>query len=85
MQPSERSPVEIADLLNRAFLHDRGDSEENITGEERVALADFLGCHEDVRQEVLAAWQELLSEQPEIDVDEAEYWLDVEFVEPCPE
>lgn len=83
MNVSELSPPEIADLINTAFLHDRGDSDQNIKDAERTVLADYLGCNEDVRQEVLAAWQELLSEEPEIDLDEAEYWLDVEFVEPC--
>lgn len=85
MQPSELSSVEIADLLNTAFLHDRGDAEDNITDDERTALADYLGCNEEARQEVLAAWRELLNEEPEIDVNDAEYWLDVEFASPCPE
>ncbi|RJF75568.1 hypothetical protein D3875_00530 [Deinococcus cavernae] len=85
MNPAELSSPEIADLINTAFLHVRGDSDTNISDEERTALADYLGCNEDVRQEVLAAWQEVLSEEPEINVDEAEYWLDVEFIEPCPE
>lgn len=62
MNPSELSPPEIADLINIAFLHDRGDTDTNISEEERTALADYLGCNEDVRQEVLAAWQELLSD-----------------------
>ncbi len=48
-------------------------------------LADFLVCHPDVQAEAWAAWQEIIVEGGDIDEDEAQYWLDVEFAEPCPE
>ena len=47
-----------------------------------LALADYLGCHEDVRAAAFAVWCQELDGVTE---DEAAYWLDVEFVEPCPE
>jgi hypothetical protein len=53
--------------------------------EVRMDMADFLGCHRDVQAEAWAAWQELLAESGDVDADEAEYWLDVEFIEPCPQ
>ena len=49
---------------------------------ERAALADYLGCNEEARGAAWAAWS---AELNSTDWDEAEYWLDVEFVEPCPE
>ncbi|WP_420594274.1 hypothetical protein [Deinococcus sp.] len=49
---------------------------------ERTALADFLGCHEEVRAAAFEAW---CTELVGVSEDEASYWMDVEFVEPCPE
>ncbi|MFK7601913.1 hypothetical protein ACI3L1_06840 [Deinococcus sp. SM5_A1] len=48
--------------------------------EECIALADYLGCHEEARAAAWAAWT---AELNPLDWDGAEYWLDVEFVEPC--
>ena len=42
----------------------------------------ILGCHEDVRAAAFAVWCQELDGVTE---DEAAYWLDVEFIEPCPE
>ncbi|MFB9992504.1 hypothetical protein ACFFLM_11050 [Deinococcus oregonensis] len=47
-----------------------------------VELADFLGCQLHVQAEAWAAWQEFTAEGGDIEENEAEYWLDVEF--PCP-
>lgn len=82
MNPASLTPAEIADQLARMYAADHGDSDDRPTPEERTALADYLGCHEEIRAEAWAAWAAELSPA---DWDEAEYWLDVEFVEPCPE
>ncbi|THF68330.1 hypothetical protein E7T06_16835 [Deinococcus sp. Arct2-2] len=85
MHPRDLTPVELADLLDAAHRQDRGLSREGPDLELRGELADFLGCHPDVQAEAWAAWQELMTEGGDIEEDEAEYWLDVEFVEPCPQ
>jgi hypothetical protein len=85
MHPRDLTPIELADLLDAAYRQDRGLSREGPAPELRVELADFLGCHSDVQAEAWAAWQELMTEGSDVDENEAEYWLDVEFVEPCPQ
>ncbi|WP_104992741.1 hypothetical protein [Deinococcus sp. NW-56] len=80
MPPADLTAPEIADLLAQAYAEDQGYGHDGPSAEERTALADRLGCDETLRAE---AW-ELLREQV-IDEDAAAYWLDVEFIEPCPE
>ena len=76
--------IEIADLLNEAWLADLGSGAGGPDEATRAALADRLGCDEDLRAEAWAAWRdELITDGRS--VDEAEYWLDVVFVQPCPE
>ncbi|UQN04877.1 hypothetical protein [Deinococcus sp. QL22] len=84
MHPRDLTPVELADLLDAAYRQDRGLTREGPDLELRVELADYLGCHPDVQAEAWMAWQELMADGGDVDEDEAEYWLDVEFVEPCP-
>lgn len=79
MHPASLTAPEIADLLAQAYAEDQGYGHDGPSAEERTALADRLGCDETLRAEV---W-ELLREQV-ADEDAAAYWLDVEFVEPCP-
>lgn len=82
MRPADLTPAEIADQLACMYAADQGDLDDLPSAEERSALADYLGCHEEARAAAWAAWcMELNPAQ----WDEAEYWLDVEFVEPCPE
>ncbi|UQN06677.1 hypothetical protein [Deinococcus sp. QL22] len=50
-----------------------------------MQLADSLAYHPDLQTEAWAAWQELMGDGSAVAEDEAQYWLDVEFVEPCPE
>lgn len=82
MRLSDLTPAEIADQLARMYAADHGRLDDAPTHEERTALADYLCCHEEVRVENWAAWAVDLNPA---DWDAAEYWLDVEFVEPCPE
>lgn len=49
----------------------------------RVALADRLGCDEDLQAEAWAAWRDGLIAH-EFNADEAECWLVVELVQLCP-
>ncbi|MBB5234505.1 hypothetical protein [Deinococcus budaensis] len=85
MRPADLTPIEIADLLDAAYRQDLGLQDGGPDPEKRAALADYLGCHEEARDEAWAAWTDLLENDLEMDVGEAAYWLDVEFVEPCPE
>ena len=78
--------MEIADLLDAAYREDRGLDGEGLEPEERQALGDYLGCHEEARAAAWEAWQEVFPDEPEYaQADDIEYWLDVEFVQPCPE
>lgn len=84
MRPAELTPIEIADLLDAAYRHDQGLADDGPDPETRRALADDLGCHEDARVTALEAWRQVMRDEPgEGEEDAAEYWLDVEFVEPC--
>ncbi|MFB9995467.1 hypothetical protein ACFFLM_26400 [Deinococcus oregonensis] len=85
MHPRDLSPIELADLLDAAYRQDRGWAEGGVGWMERGELANYLGCHPDVQAEAWAAWQELMAEGSDIEEGDAEYWLDVEFVEPCPQ
>lgn len=82
MRLSELTPTELADLLARAYAADHGEPGDALGAPERIALADYLGCHEDVRAAAFAVWCQELDGVTE---DEATCLLDVEFVEPCPE
>ncbi|CAM4295406.1 hypothetical protein [Deinococcus marmoris] len=82
MRLPESTPTELANLLARAYAADHGNGDDGPSAAERTALADYLGCHKDVRAAALAVWCEELDGVTE---NEAEYWLDVEFVEPCHE
>ena len=84
MRPEDLTPPEITELLHRAYLQDLGEDVDEAGSDTRQALADYLGCHEEARAAAWDAWGDLLDDHPEIDSDAAEYWLDVEFVEPCP-
>ncbi|CAM3440374.1 TerB family tellurite resistance protein [Deinococcus saxicola] len=74
--------IELADLLARAYTADHGEGDDAPSAAERTALADDLGCHEDVRAAAFAVW---CTELDDVTDDEAAYWLDVEFIEPCHE
>ena len=80
MRLAELTPTELADLLARAYAADHGEMGDAPGAAERIALADYLGCHEDVRAAAFAVWCQELDNVTE---DEAAYWLDVKFIEPC--
>lgn len=82
MRLPELTPTELADLLARTYAADHGEGDDAPTPQERTALADFLGCHDDARDAAFAVWCLELNGVTE---EEAEYWLDVEFSEPCHE
>lgn len=84
MRPQDLTPAELAELLHRAYPQDLGEDVDEVDMDTRQRLADYLGCHEETRAAAWDAWSDLLDDAPEIDPDAAEYWLDVEFVEPCP-
>lgn len=84
MHPAELSHDQIADLLDAAFRQDQGAADEGPDPAARRALADYLGCHEEARDEAWERWRRRLAEDPGVNLGDAEYWLDVEFVEPCP-
>lgn len=80
--PADLTPTEIADLLSQMYEADCGNAADAPSQEQRTELADDLGCHEEARASAREAW--CLELNP-ADGDATEYWLNVEFVEPCPE
>jgi hypothetical protein len=83
MHPRDLTPVEMADLLDDAYREDRGLGTAGPDPVTRLELADYLGCHPKVQAQVWEAWQELLRLEQDVEEGDAEFWLDVEFVEPC--
>lgn len=79
MRPADLTTPEFVDLLDDAYQEDHGGPSSGLTLAERSALADYLGCHEEARAEVLHLWQERLAWQGG-DPEDAAYWLDVEFM-----
>ncbi|SMB85704.1 hypothetical protein SAMN00790413_03511 [Deinococcus hopiensis KR-140] len=57
LHPADLTPVEIADQLHTAYQEDRRLAPAGPDEEERLALADDLGCHEEARAEAWEAWQ----------------------------
>lgn len=84
MDVRDLTAVEIADLLDAAWREDQGEAVSGPDQETRTYLADRLGCDEDLRAEAWAAWRDDLIADGR-SLDDAEYWLDVAFVQPCPE
>ncbi|WP_221088415.1 hypothetical protein [Deinococcus aquaedulcis] len=84
MRPDALTLVEMADLLDAAYRAQRDDDAQGPIPETRAALADYLGCHPETRAAVWSIWKTQLDAAGE-DAAAAEYWLDAEFTEPCPE
>ncbi|WP_084047732.1 hypothetical protein [Deinococcus hopiensis] len=84
MRYADLTPGEIADHLHDAYTRDRRLGIVPDSTPERQALADYLGCHKEARDEAWEAWRTVLEAEGH-DLEDAEYWLDVEFAPPCPE
>ncbi|MBX8466459.1 hypothetical protein BXU09_17715 [Deinococcus sp. LM3] len=76
--------MELADLLDATWSVDQGGAVSGPDQESRTHLADRPGCDEDLRAEAWVAWRDDLIADGR-SVDDAMYWLDVAFVQPCPE
>ena len=84
MHLRDLTPVQLADLLDDAYREDRGLGNAGPDPVTRLELADYLGCHPEVQAQVWETWQELLTLEDEVQEEDAAFWLDVEFVKPCP-
>lgn len=76
--------IEIAELLHEAYLEDRGLGATGPDPVTRQELADLIGCHPELRDAVWDEWRWLMVLETVVE-DDAEYWLDAEFVHPRPE
>ncbi|UQN10125.1 hypothetical protein [Deinococcus sp. QL22] len=85
MHPRDLTPAELADLLDDAYREDRGLGTAGLEAKVRLELADHLGCHPELQAQVWEVWQEMLILEGDVEEGDALFWLDVEFVEPCPE
>jgi hypothetical protein len=79
-QPCDLTSSHIAELLDAAYRQDRRLPSEGVGWTKRGTLANYLGCHPEALTKAWAAWQEILAEGGDVDEDEAQYWLNVEFV-----
>ncbi|SMB85426.1 hypothetical protein SAMN00790413_03399 [Deinococcus hopiensis KR-140] len=57
MHPANLTAVEIADQVHAAYQEDRRLAPAGPDEEERLALADDLGCYEEAGAEAWEAWQ----------------------------
>lgn len=70
-------------LLDRAYRADQGQFKRSpLTEEDRQRLADYLACHDLVRE---TAWQDWSAELGVREQDAARYWLDLTLMDPAPE
>lgn len=85
MNPSDLTAVEIADLLDAAYREDRGLGNDGPDAETRLELARHLGGHPEVEAQAWEVWQALIAFEDEVDEDDAQFWLHVDFVEIRPQ
>lgn len=62
-------------VLDGAYRADHGKGGFALTIQQRVTLADYLACHDLVREAAWEAWRQEL----------ARYWLDLTLMDPAPE
>ncbi|MFC4638534.1 hypothetical protein [Deinococcus hohokamensis] len=84
MRPADLTTPELVDLLDCIYRAHLDATDDSPGQDERAALADYLGCHPEVRDAVWEAWSAELTDAGQM-LGDAEYWLDVEFIEPCHE
>ena len=85
MHPRDLTPVEIADLLDAAYREDRGLGDGGPDTATRLELASYLGGHPEVEAQAWEVWQALIAFEDEVDEDDAQFWLHVDFVELRPQ
>ncbi len=78
------TPLEIVNLLHAAYREDRGGVPPGPARAERVALADYLGGHDEMWEAIWDLWRTEL-ELSGVAVRDIMQWLEEEFVPPAPE
>ncbi len=73
MSPDDLTLPEVIDVLHRAYLQDRGRVVEPVEPGLRRAFAEYFRGDDDAQEYVLDMWTD---EHPEIDLDEADAWLE---------
>lgn len=69
-------------VLDGAYRADFGKGGVPLTHEQRVTLADYLACHDLVREAAWEAWRRELGVREQ---DQARHWLDLILMDPAPE
>ncbi|GAA5533966.1 hypothetical protein [Deinococcus aluminii] len=82
LDPTDLTLPALVRLLDQAYRADQGRSGLPLTDEDRRCLADYLACHDLVRE---AAWDAWAAELGTREQDEARYWLDLTLMDPAPE
>lgn len=83
LNPTDLTLPALVRLLDRAYRADQGKFKSSpLTEEDRQRLANYLSCHDLVRE---AAWEDLSCELGVREQDAARYWLDLTLMDPAPE
>ncbi|WP_216322885.1 hypothetical protein [Deinococcus aestuarii] len=83
LNPTDLTLPVLVRLLDRAYRADQGTFRTSPLNEaDRQRLADYLACHDLVRE---AAWEDWNRELGVREQDAARYWLDLTLMDPAPE
>lgn len=80
--PRDLTLPALVRVLDGAYRTDFGKGGVPLTHEQRVTLADYLACHDLVRETAWEAWRQELGVREQ---DLARYWLDLTLMDPAPE
>lgn len=80
--PRDLTLPALVRVLDGGYRADHGRGGVPLTDEQRVTLADYLACHELVRETAWEVWRQELGVREQ---DHARYWLDLTLMDPAPE
>lgn len=80
--PRDLTLPALVRVLDGAYRADHGKGGVTLTTEQRVTIADYLACHDLVRE---TAWEQWRQELGVREQDLARYWLDLTLMDPAPE
>lgn len=80
--PRDLTLPALVRVLDGAYRAEHGKGGVPLTPEQQVTLADYLACHDLVREAVWEAWRQELGVREQ---DLARYWLDLTLMDPAPE
>lgn len=82
LNPTDLTLPALVRVLNGAYRAEHGKGGVPLKGESRRALADYLACHDLLRETAWELWRQELGVREQ---DQARYWLDLTLMDPAPE